>query len=78
MDRERKPTRNIELTTNLLPREQQIYRLIVEDAMSGDVIIKELGITRNTYKRYMAKIYDKLGCCTTLEMAVWHYTREKR
>jgi len=54
----------------LSPREQEVMRWIVQ-GLSNREIAKELGISENTVKNYVYRIFDKLGVSNRAEAAMY-------
>ena len=59
----------------LTPREEQVYRLIVDEGISRPDIAERLGCAKNTVGRHIGTILAKTGADSQLQMAVWHYTK---
>jgi DNA-binding NarL/FixJ family response regulator len=57
-------------TQLLSRREQEVIRWIVE-GLSNREIAKELGISQNTVKNYVYRIFDKLGVSNRVEAAMY-------
>lgn len=55
--------------SQVTPREQEIIRVILT-GLSNQEIGKQLGISRETVKRHVRNIYDKLGVSTRMELAL--------
>lgn len=55
--------------SKITPREQEIIRVILT-GLSNQEIGKQLGISRETVKRHVRNIYDKLGVSTRMELAL--------
>jgi DNA-binding NarL/FixJ family response regulator len=60
--------------TNLLtPREQQVVALVA-DGLSNRGVAGELGLSEHTVKKYMFRIFDKLGVSTRVELVLYAVT----
>jgi DNA-binding NarL/FixJ family response regulator len=61
--------------TNLLtPREQQVVALVA-DGLSNRGVAGELGLSEHTVKKYLFRIFDKLGVSTRVELVLYAVTR---
>ena len=54
----------------LTPREEQVVALVAE-GMSNRDIARELNLTEQTIKKYLFRIFDKLGVSDRLELALY-------
>jgi DNA-binding NarL/FixJ family response regulator len=60
--------------TNLLtPREQQVVALVA-DGLSNRGVAGELGLSEHTVKKYLFRIFDKLGVSTRVELVLYAVT----
>jgi len=59
----------------LTPREEQVVALIAASMINRD-IARELNISEHTVKKYLFRIFDKLGLSSRVELAV--YTMNQR
>lgn len=58
------------------PREEQVVALVAE-GLSNREIARELALSEHTVKKYMFRIFDKLGISTRVELgAVCRQSRE--
>jgi len=63
------------LGRNLLtPREEQVVALVA-DGLSNRDIARELGLSEHTIKKYLFRIFDKLGVSTRVELVLYAVTR---
>jgi DNA-binding NarL/FixJ family response regulator len=61
--------------TNLLtPREEQVVALVA-DGLSNRDVARELGLSEHTVKKYLFRIFDKLGVSTRVELVLYAVTR---
>ena len=61
--------------TNLLtPREEQVVALVA-DGLSNREVARELGLSEHTVKKYLFRIFDKLGVSTRVELVLYAVTR---
>lgn len=62
----------------LTPREEQVVALVA-DGLSNREVADELGLSDNTIKKYMLRIFDKLGISTRVELVLYALSHgEKR
>jgi DNA-binding NarL/FixJ family response regulator len=62
----------------ITPREEQVVAL-VSDGLSNRDVAKELGLSEHTIKKYMLRIFDKLGISTRVELVLYAVSHgEKR
>jgi len=54
----------------LTPREEQVVALVVEGLANRD-IARELGLSEHTVKKYVVRIFDKLGVSSRVELALY-------
>lgn len=54
----------------LTPREEQVVALVA-DGLSNRETAKELGLSEHTIKKYMLRIFDKLGISTRVELVLY-------
>lgn len=54
----------------LTPREEQVVALVA-DGLSNREAAKELGLSEHTIKKYIVKIFDKLGISTRVELVLY-------
>jgi len=60
------------------PREEQVVALVA-DGLSNREIAGELGLSEHTVKKYMLRIFDKLGISTRVELVLYALSHgEKR
>ena len=52
------------------PREEQVVSLVA-DGLKNREIAAELGLSEHTVKKYLLRIFDKLGICTRVELALY-------
>ncbi|MBA3765677.1 MAG: hypothetical protein H0W99_01565 [Acidobacteria bacterium] len=62
-----------ERQTLLNEREQEIIELVVW-GFKDEEIADRLGITKATFDRHLAEIFDKLGVSDHLELIIYAYT----
>ncbi len=55
------------------PRQQEIYNLIVSEALTNEEIAQRLGIAKCTVNNRIAEIFEKTGARRRDELIVWHY-----
>ena len=60
-------SRGIKLLT---PREEQVVALVA-DGLSNRHIAQELGLSEHTIKKYLFRIFDKLGVSTRVELVLY-------
>jgi DNA-binding NarL/FixJ family response regulator len=58
----------------LTPREEQVVALVA-DGLSNRDIARELGLSEHTIKKYLFRIFDKLGVSTRVELVLYAVTR---
>jgi|SRR5580698_949904 DNA-binding NarL/FixJ family response regulator len=58
----------------LTPREQQVVALVA-DGLSNRNVARELGLSEHTVKKYLFRIFDKLGVSTRVELVLYAVTR---
>jgi DNA-binding NarL/FixJ family response regulator len=64
--------------TLLTPREEQVVALVA-DGLSNRDAAKELGLSEHTIKKYLLRIFDKLGISTRVELVLYAFSHgEKR
>jgi len=54
----------------LTPREEQVVALVA-DGLSNREIAQELGLSEHTIKKYLFRIFDKLGVSTRVELVLY-------
>lgn len=54
----------------LTPREEQVVDLVA-DGLSNRDIARELGLSENTIKKYLFRIFDKVGVSTRVELVLY-------
>jgi DNA-binding NarL/FixJ family response regulator len=54
----------------LTPREEQVVALVA-DGLSNREVAVELGLSEHTIKKYMLRIFDKLGVSTRVELVLY-------
>lgn len=54
----------------LTPREEQVVALVA-DGMSNREVAGELGLSEHTIKKYLLRIFDKLGISTRVELVLY-------
>lgn len=54
----------------LTPREEQVVALVAE-GLSNREIAQELGLSEHTIKKYLFRIFDKLGISTRVELVLY-------
>ncbi len=54
----------------LTPREEQVVALVA-DGLSNREISRELGLSENTVKKYLFRIFDKLGVSSRVELVLY-------
>jgi len=54
----------------LTPREEQVVALVA-DGLSNRDVAKELGLTEHTVKKYLFRIFDKLGISSRVELVLY-------
>jgi len=64
--------------TLLTPREEQVVALVA-DGLSNREVAGELGLSEHTIKKYLLRIFDKLGISTRVELVLYAVSNgEKR
>jgi len=58
----------------LTPREQQVVALVA-DGLSNRGVAHELGLSEHTVKKYLFRIFDKIGVSTRVELVLYAVTR---
>jgi DNA-binding NarL/FixJ family response regulator len=58
----------------LTPREEQVVALVA-DGLSNRAVARELGLSEHTVKKYLFRIFDKLGVSTRVELVLYAVTR---
>ena len=58
-------------TPKLSQREVQIIQLVTE-GLNNRKIARELGIGQPAVRKYVYKIYDKIGVSNRVELALWY------
>jgi len=58
----------------LTPREQQVVALVA-DGLSNRGVARELGLSEHTVKKYVFRIFDKIGVSTRVELVLYAVTR---
>jgi DNA-binding CsgD family transcriptional regulator len=62
----------------LTPREEQVVALVA-DGLTNREAAHELGISEHTVKKYLLRIFDKLGISTRVELVLYAVSHgEKR
>jgi DNA-binding NarL/FixJ family response regulator len=54
----------------LTPREEQVVALVA-DGLSNRLIARELKLSENTVKKYLFRVFDKLGISTRVELVLF-------
>jgi DNA-binding NarL/FixJ family response regulator len=54
----------------LTPREEQVVALVA-DGLSNREVAAELGLSEHTIKKYLLRIFDKLGISTRVELVLY-------
>ena len=54
----------------LTPREEQVVALVA-DGLSNREVANELGLSEHTIKKYLLRIFDKLGISTRVELVLY-------
>jgi len=67
---------DIKVGAKLAPREVKLMQLICEEALSYKEIAFRMNLTIVTARAYGAGVFKKLGCHTTLELAVRYWQRK--
>jgi len=58
----------------LTPREEQVVALVA-DGLSNRGVARELGLSEHTVKKYLFRIFDKVGVSTRVELVLYAVTR---
>lgn len=61
---------NVQGDNLLTPREEQVVALVAEGFANRE-IAQELGLSEHTVKKYMFRIFDKLGISTRVELVLY-------
>ena len=61
---------NVQGSTLLTPREEQVVALVAEGLSNRD-IAGELALSEHTVKKYLFRIFDKLGISTRVELVLY-------
>jgi DNA-binding NarL/FixJ family response regulator len=61
---------NAQGNTLITPREEQVVALVAEGLSNRDVA-RELGLSEHTVKKYLFRIFDKLGISTRVELVLY-------
>jgi len=61
---------NVKGNPLLTPREEQVVALVA-DGLSNREVAGELGLSEHTIKKYMLRIFDKLGVSTRVELVLY-------
>jgi len=61
---------NAKGNTLVTPREEQVVALVAE-GLSNREIAQELGLSEHTVKKYLFRIFDKLGISTRVELVLY-------
>jgi two-component system, NarL family, response regulator DegU len=56
--------------TLLTPREEQVVALVAE-GLANKEIAQELALSEHTVKKYLFRIFDKLGISTRVELVLY-------
>jgi DNA-binding NarL/FixJ family response regulator len=59
------------------PREEQVVALVAEGLSNRDVA-SELGLSEHTVKKYMLRIFDKLGISTRVELVLYAFSHGEK
>jgi DNA-binding NarL/FixJ family response regulator len=54
----------------LTPREEQVVALVA-DGLTNREVATELGLTEHTVKKYLFRIFDKLGISSRVELVLY-------
>lgn len=65
---------NTEGRSLLTPREEQVVALVAE-GLSNREVAAELGLSEHTVKKYLLRIFDKLGISTRVELVLYAVSR---
>ena len=60
----------------LTPREEQVVALVAE-GLSNREVARELQLSEHTIKKYMFRIFDKLGISTRVELVLYAVSNGK-
>ena len=63
---------NTQGNTLLTPREEQVVALVAEGLSNRD-IAGELALSEHTVKKYLFRIFDKLGISTRVELVLYAF-----
>lgn len=58
----------------LTPREEQVVALVA-DGLSNRDVARELGLSEHTIKKYLFRIFDKVGVSSRVELVLYAVTR---
>jgi DNA-binding NarL/FixJ family response regulator len=58
----------------LTPREEQVVALVAEGLSNRDTA-RELGLSEHTVKKYLFRIFDKLGISSRVELVLYAVNR---
>ena len=58
----------------LTPREEQVVALVA-DGLSNRHVARELGLSEHTVKKYLFRIFDKVGVSSRVELVLYAVTR---
>lgn len=61
---------NVQGDRLLTPREEQVVALVA-DGLSNRQVAAELGLSEHTIKKYLLRIFDKLGVSTRVELVLY-------
>jgi len=61
---------NVQGSSLLTPREEQVVALVAEGLSNRD-IAQELALSEHTVKKYLFRIFDKLGISTRVELVLY-------
>lgn len=67
---ERAPSQEPSPASTLTPRERQVIAAIVDGASNKD-IGRQFGLSEQTVKNHLSRVFDKLGVSTRLELALY-------
>jgi len=56
-------------------REHRVIQLVAQGLKNREVA-REIGTTEHVVKNYLRVIYDKLGLCNRVELALWYEARQ--
>src|SRR5206468_12607033 len=57
----------------LTPREEQVVALVA-DGLTNREVATELGLTEHTVKKYLFRIFDKLGISSRVELVLYAFS----